>query len=125
MALERMRRRLQAGLIFLAAGIFMGACVAHPVVLSPACDRPAPLDGQWNPKTPGYIVMFSQDVDDARSLTYELARKHGFTPDSTFGAVKGFAVSQLNPRALAGLRCEPKVRAVSFNEPTRIAVNAL
>jgi hypothetical protein len=103
----------------------MGACVAHPVVVAPACEQPAPLDGNWNPKTPGYIVMFTEDVNDARSLTYQLADKHGFMPDSVYGAIKGFSVSELSPRALAGLRCEPKIRGVSFNQPTRISRNAL
>jgi hypothetical protein len=99
--------------------------VAHPAVLAPACEQPAPLDGKWDPKTPGYIVMFSRDVDDARYLAYALAAKHGFTPNSIYGAVKGFSVLELSPQALAGLRCEPKIRGVSFNEPTRIADNAL
>lgn len=104
---------------------FMGGCVGHPSVLTPACERPAPLDGKWYPKTPGYIVTFVRDVDDARALAYELAAKHGFKLDSIYGAVKGFSALELSPGALAGLRCEPKIGGVSFNEPTRILGNAL
>jgi hypothetical protein len=77
-------RHIQARAIILIISILMGACVAHPVVVAPACEQPAPLDGNWNPKTPGYIVMFTEDVNDARSLTYQLADKHGFMPDSVF-----------------------------------------
>jgi hypothetical protein len=124
-ALERMKAHMQFRASILTITIFMGACAAHPVVLAPVCEQPAPLDGKWDPKTPGYIVMFTEDVRDARSLAYELAGRHGFTPDGIYGAVKGFSVSELSSRALAGLRCEPKIRGVSFNQPTQISSSAL
>jgi hypothetical protein len=122
---RRMNGQMQSRAMILVIATFMGGCVGHAAVLAPACEQPASLDGKWDPKTPGYIVMFIRDVDDPRSLAYELAAKYGFTPDSIYGAVKGFSVLELSPQALAGLRCEPKIHAVSFNEPTRVARNAL
>jgi hypothetical protein len=120
-----MKSLIQRCAFVLSGLVLMVGCVNQPTLLVPPCDKPAPLDGEWNPRTPGYIAMYVSGVVDARSLTSDLARKHGFTPESVFGAVKGFSVRELSPEALAGLRCEPSVLGVSFNAPTWIAGNAL
>ena len=120
-----MNEQRQASAFILVIAMFTGGCAGQPAVLAPPCEQPAPLDGKWDPKTPGYIIMFTKDVDDARVLALALAAKYGFTPESIFGAIRGFSVQELSPQALRGLRCEPKIHAISFNEPTRVAVNAL
>lgn len=109
----------------LTVTIFTAACVAPPAVHAPACEQPAPLNGKWDRKAPGYIVMFTEDVVDARSLAYELGDEHGFTPHGIYGASKGFSVSELSPRALADLRCERQIRGVWFDEHMRISSRAL
>lgn len=109
----------------LVALAMIGGCASAPEILDPGCDNPAPLDGKFDRRTPGYIVMFVDNVSDAEATTQELARKHSFIPASIFRRFKGFSVQALTPQALASLRCEPNIRGVSFNEPTQIADNAL
>jgi hypothetical protein len=69
--------------------------------------------------------MFVEGVTDAETMTQDLARKHGFIPESVFQALKGFSVQAITPMALAGLRCEPSIKGISFNQRTQIAGNAL
>jgi hypothetical protein len=89
-------------------------------MLEPTCDRPAPLDGEWNSGTPGYIVDFRENIDDPGNVAHELGRKYGFVPESVFRSIGGFSVVLLSPQALAGLRCESQVEGISFNQPTWI-----
>jgi hypothetical protein len=63
-----MNEQMKAPAFILVIAIFVGGCVGHPAALAPACEQPAPLDGKWDPKTPGYIIMFTKDVDDSRAL---------------------------------------------------------
>jgi hypothetical protein len=120
-----MNEQMKAPAFILVIAIFVGGCVGHPAALAPACEQPAPLDGKWDPKTPGYIIMFTKDVDDSRAFAHALAAKYGFTPESIFGAVRGFSVLELSPQAVVGLRCEPGIHAISFNESTRVTGSAL
>jgi hypothetical protein len=110
--------------IFVAIAMISG-CTSAPEILEPSCDNPAPLDGKFDSRVQGYIAMFVNDGIDAGATTGELARKYSFTPESIFGSIKGFSVQALTPQALAGLRCEPSIRGISFNQQTRITSNAL
>ena len=66
------------------------------------------------------------DVADVHSFVDQIAEKYSFTPSAVYeAAIKGFAVNSRKPEALASLRCEPKVRGISFNEQTTIAGRAL
>jgi hypothetical protein len=110
--------------IFVAIAMISG-CISAPEILEPSGDNPAPLDGKFDSRVPGYTAMFVKDVTDAGATTRELARKHSFTPESIWGSIKGFSVQALTPQALAGLRCEPSIRGISFNQRTQITSNAL
>jgi hypothetical protein len=101
-------------------------CAVAPEVLEPPCAQPAWLDGKFDPGAPGYIVSFTDEVDDVVAVAQDLARKHSFALDGTYqSALKGFGVQVLTPRALADLRCDPRVLGVSFNEHIRIGSHAL
>jgi hypothetical protein len=109
----------------LVAFAMISGCVSAPEVVEPNCSNPAPLAGKFDRRAPGYIAMFVDGVTNAEAMTRELAREHGFTPESTFRTIKGFSVQVLTPTALAGLRCEPTIKGISFNERTQIAGSAL
>jgi hypothetical protein len=113
------KHHLQAIALSAVATCF-AACVAAPEISEPNCDQPAPLDGEWNAKTPGYLVGFRNGTADAGSLAYQLGRRYGFVPESIYKTIGGFYVVELSPEALAGLRCEPQVQAISFNQRTWI-----
>ena len=110
---------------FLVATLLIAACAAVPEVIEPPCSNPAPLSGRYHRSTPGYLVAVAKNVTNIESLAHELAGKYEFKPESIMNRVKMFSVETLTPEALAGLRCEPTIRDISFNEPTRIAHNAL
>jgi hypothetical protein len=125
-ALERMKTIVRQLAFCLASMAGATGCAAIPEVLSPSCNQPAPLDGRHDPRAPGYIVQLVDDVADVHSFVHQIAEKYSFTPSAVYEtAIKGFAVKTMKPEALASLRCEPKVRGISFNEQTTIAGRAL
>jgi len=82
---------------------------------APACADPAPLQGRWNQRLPtGYIVLFHDGVDVAEE-TARLAASYGFTPKYVYTIIPAFA-AELTCGALAGIRCEPTVERVSYDE---------
>jgi hypothetical protein len=112
----------QVQLVALLSGtILIAACAAAPEVLAPPCSGPAVLDGVFNRRTPGYLISVNDSVTNIEFVVHDLANKYTFRPDSIMSAVKIFSVKTLTPEALAGLRCEPTIRGISFDEPTRIA----
>lgn len=83
-------------------------------LLQPPCMMPAPVLGQFDPRVPGFIVLFERGVDAAQE-TPRLASLYGFTPRFIYThALQGFS-AELTPRALAALRCEPSVHYAEFD----------
>lgn len=111
--------------LLLASLAAISGCAADPV-LAPSCPEPAPLDGKYYHRAPGYIIRFRDDIQDVSPLVHKLALKYSFKPTAVYeAAIKGFAVRQLTPEALAALRCEPVILGISFDEPTTVAHYAL
>lgn len=77
------------------------------------CLHPAPLDGRFDPRAPGYVVMY-RDGTDAAAETWRLALRHRFRPGHVYTVLLGFS-ADLSVQALAGVRCEDSVRLVSHN----------
>ena len=87
----------------------------------PSCLSPAPLEGKWYDETPGYIVLLVDAEENAAVIAARLGEKYGFAVESTMRRLRMFAVARFDPAALARLRCDPSVKLIAFNEPTRIA----
>ena len=105
----------------LAIMVMGNGCAAAPEILQPSCSQPAWLEGEFDPGAPGYIVRFTDEVNDVAAAAQELAQKHSFELDGTYqSALKGFGVKTLTPRALADLRCDPRILGVLFNEHIRL-----
>ena len=94
---------------------------AAPEVVPPSCLSPAPLDGKWYDETPGYIVLLVDAEENASVTAARLAEKYGFAVENTMRRLRMFAVARFDAAALARLRCDPSVKLIAFNEPTRIA----
>jgi len=92
------------------------AAVSEPSqVVEPACPNPAPLEGAYDPRAPGYLVIFHDGVD-AQATADELAAQYGFTVERVWtAALLGFSTPDATPEAVAGLRCEPTVKLVEHN----------
>ena len=112
-------KSIQLGAIIVGS-ICMAACASAPDILTPPCSSPAMLDGRYHQRTPGYLISVQDNVTNVESLAQELAAKHGFKPDSIMSTFRIFSIKKITPEALAALRCEPTIRAISFDEPTHI-----
>ena len=53
-----------------------------------ACVNRAPLDGQFDPRAPGYIVIF-RDAVPVRTEVNRLAAKYAFTPKFVYESLGG------------------------------------
>jgi hypothetical protein len=83
-------------------------------LVPPACSDPAPLLGKFDPRAPGYIVVYNDGVD-ARLETARLAAAYGFVPTHVFEfAIRGFG-AELTPEVVAGLRCEATIHIVEHD----------
>ena len=77
------------------------------------CRNPAPLSGVADSRAPGYIVRLREDVDATAEAT-RLASRFEFRVTIVYTALKGFA-AEMSDEALAALRCEPTVLAVTHD----------
>jgi hypothetical protein len=85
-----------------------------PQILVPACAAPRPLLGTYDPRAPGYIVVYVTGTN-VSLLTRQFAAKYGFEPKFVWEvALLGFA-SGLSPEAVAGLRCESAVDYIEYD----------
>jgi hypothetical protein len=83
-------------------------------VLQPSCDAPAPLEGTYDSRAPGYIIVLRDSVAVQAEVT-RLAALYQFTPRAVYEhALHGFA-ADLTPEGVAGLRCELTISRVSYD----------
>jgi hypothetical protein len=120
MSRTQILRGVTAALLVLSACEDALAPVAEP---EPACTDPAPLVGEYDPRAPGYLVMFHSGID-AAAETERLAIKYGFEPRYVFPVTSGFS-ADLDSATLAALRCEPTVSYVAYNAIVETAVSTM
>lgn len=94
-------------------------CTSSGGNASEDCPNPAPLEGTPDDRMSGYIVVYDQDQDwtaeEIEIKTQELAETYSFEPTHVYDrAIPGFA-AELSEKALAGVRCEPSVEAVTYD----------
>jgi len=93
------------------------AVAAAPVAVQPVvgrCASPAPLQGYFDPRAPGYIVVFNADTDVDRALAMLQAR-YDFRPNRVYGsALLGFS-ALLSADTVEAIRCESVVKYVAYN----------
>jgi hypothetical protein len=117
-----MKARLVGVLAVLSVGCQEG--ITSPdapfALLQPSCLSPAPVSGEFDPRAPGFIVVFDSGVD-ASVETPRLAGLYEFTPRHVFThALQGFS-AELTPATLAAIRCETSVNYASFDAPVTLA----
>lgn len=84
------------------------------LALQPSCDQPAPLYGEPDPNTPGYIVGFRDGVK-SEVETPRLAALYDFQPSFTYTtALQGFA-AELTPETVAELRCVSTIKSIEHD----------
>ena len=111
----------KAHLALLALVILASGCSTAPPVVVPSCDRPAWLDGKFDPIASGFTVTLAADVADKAATAEDIARTFSLELDDQYQtAIEGFAIRTATPEVIAALRCDPRVLGVSFNEHIRM-----
>ena len=111
----------KAHFAMLSVLICASGCSTAPAVVVPSCDRPAWLDGKFDPVAPGFTVTLADNVADKAAAAQDLARKFSLELDDQYQtAIEGFAIRTAMPDVVAALRCDPRVLGVSFNEHIRM-----
>ena len=98
-------------LVILATGLY--GCSTAPRVLEPPCPTPAPLEGEWDRRAPGYMVILRSEPNPL-ALAQAFVEKHGLVTGSISRHV--FTIKEISPEALAALRCETFVKLVLRNK---------
>jgi len=95
---------------------------AAPVAVQPVsgrCASPAPLQGYFDSRAPGYIVVLNAGTDVDGALA-SLQARYGFTPVHVYrSALLGFS-ARLTPDTVEAIRCEPVVKYVEYNSTVTI-----
>lgn len=99
----------------------LAACGADPagpeaeLLAGHRCADPAPLNGRADPATPNqYIVVFRDGVD-AQAAAGALAARFGFQTKHVYEhALLGFSAT-MDAAAVAGVRCDERVRYVEHD----------
>ena len=120
---SRMTRRYSALVVLARLALPAAALAAGSVApreagaqRAAACARPVPAPSAPDPLSQEYIVTFVDSADVDRTLA-RVAARYGVSPSQIYrGPVRGFAAA-LDSAALAGLRCDPVVRAI---DPVRV-----
>ena len=99
--------------IVLLSSVVLIACEGSAAPSLPCAD-PAPLEGQFDPRAPAYIVVFESGVS-ARQETDRLAAEYGFTPRFIWEvALQGFS-AELTSEVVAAIRCEGSVQYMAHD----------
>jgi hypothetical protein len=85
-------------------------------VVRPSCSEPAPLEGNYDPQAPGYIVMLKKTAE-ATSEMEVLSKRYSFKIDYPFESISSFS-AKFSPDVVAKLRCEPTVKIIERNRST-------
>lgn len=94
-----------------AAVLVCGACQETTAPSNHDSNGCVQVAGTFNPAAPGFIVDYRSGVDPI-ATTQELEVKYSFSARHVYTALPGFA-AELSPTALAGVRCEPTVAAIT------------
>ena len=84
--------------------------------ITPPCANPAPLSVGTCYVLNSYIVVL-QPGNDPNALAQEFATKYGGTIRHVFPALDAFELDGLTPDAVAQMRCESAVKAISMDQP--------
>jgi hypothetical protein len=87
--------------------------------LGQVCFHPAPLHGKFDPRAPGYIVIFRRGMD-AKDETERLEADYGFSATWVWTITPGFSAG-LDESVRDMLRCEPAVEFIEYNALLQVA----
>lgn len=96
------------------AAVLCASCAGAPRVVEPECEQPAPLEGSWDRRAPGYLIDLDRRIKTPPLAAAMLADEYGFTIDFQYSNGTIF-VEELPPETVAALRCASDVDRVTYN----------
>ena len=97
--------------VFAVGLMTLASSGCHQITTSP--NDCVQVQGPFVPAAPGFIVLYKSGADPV-ATTSRLEAKYAFSASHVYTALPGFA-AQLSDAALAGVRCESVVAAVSHD----------
>jgi hypothetical protein len=89
-------------------------CRTTPLTVAPACAKPAPLVGTYDPRAPGYGIELNGAAQDFWPTVGRLEREYSLHVDSKQYL---FNMIQLTstPGEVDRLRCDPAVKLIEYH----------
>jgi hypothetical protein len=112
---EPMIARLVAVLLCMA----LCSCRSTRLEVAPACAKPAPLEGKYDRRAPGYEIELNGTAQDFWSTVGRWEREYALRVDSKLYLFNMIQVT-MTPDELARLRCDPAVKFIEHNSVVSI-----
>lgn len=103
-----------ASILSMLAGCSAVPSSPYALLVRPRCRTPAPLEGTYDPRAPGFIVQLHDTVNVALEAA-RLAQAYAFTPTSVLTSVHMVTTPALSDTTVAALRCEATVVSVAHD----------
>ena len=107
--------RLVAALLCMA----LFSCRSTRLEVSPACAKPAPLEGKYDRRAPGYAIELNGTAQDFWPTVGRWEREYSLHVDSKLYLFNMIQVT-MTPGEVARLRCDPAVKSIEHNSVVSI-----
>ena len=102
--------RLTAVLLYLT----VCGCRTTLLTVAPACAKPAPLVGTYDPRAPGYGIEMKGRAQDFWPTVGRWEREYSLHVDSNQQLFNMIQVT-MTPGEVARLRCDPAVKLIEYH----------
>jgi hypothetical protein len=101
-------------LVAVLACIALCSCRSTQLDVVPACANPAPLEGKYDRRAPGYFITINGSVPEFWSTLARWDHEYSMHVDSKYSKTNEIQVTA-TPAEVARLRCDPAVRFIEHN----------
>jgi hypothetical protein len=90
------------------------ASAGGPAVLKPSCVTPAPLNGHFDSRAPGYLIQLKPGREDFTVLMSRLKTDYGIRTRAEWPRFRSFA-ADLDTEQVSELRCDQEVLELEYD----------
>jgi len=107
-------------IISLIACFIVNSCSLDTESITNAyCESPAPLNGQFDPDVPGYIVVFNENINSATEVNH-LINIYEIQVGFIYGAALNGFSAEMTDDTMEKLRCESSVAYIEYDSQVSI-----
>lgn len=103
--------------------IALCSCRSTRLDVTPACAKPAPLEGKYDRRAPGYGIELTGTAQDFWPTVGRWEREYSLHVDSNQYLFNMIQVT-MTPGEVARLRCDPAVKQVEYHRVVLIGATA-